>query len=58
MIQNKNFYAFLKESEFRYNIRSNSEINKLDEIFAIFKYISDTSNNEPLDINALQNNEY
>ena len=57
MIPSSNFYGFLKESEFRYNIRGFSEEKKLEELFDIFKYISDSADNNPLEISSLMNNE-
>ena len=58
MIPSYNFYGFLQENEFRYNIRGFSEEKKLVELFDIFKYISDSVDNNPLEISSLMNNEY
>ena len=58
MIPSSNFYEFLKESEFRYNIRGFSEEKKLEKLFDNFQYISDSTDNKPLEISSLINNEY
>ena len=58
MIPSSNFYGLLKESEFQCNITGLSKEKKLEEWFDIFKYISDSADNNPLEISSLMNNEY
>ena len=58
MIPSSNFYGFLKESEFRYNICNLNNISKIDAIFDIFNYIANAYDNNPLKIDDLINYDY
>lgn len=47
MISGLNFYGLLKESEYRHNISNLNNNSKTDAIFEVFKYVADSSNNNP-----------
>ena len=52
IIPNNNFITYIRDIEFRLNIKTLNKIDKFGELLDIFKYISDTN------LNKLYNYDY